>query len=306
MCGAKEVYCRQSHCVQPVGWYIIEPCDAFTTANSATLQAFDSVAWSLNWNTTICGCSVPRVLRRQRCRYRTCSKCVCIAMKSTFKIMQEWAESAKEYPAWWTQGKGDYLLFRRTKMRLKSDYELSQSKNDKQRTIRLQKNFVTTSSRQYGITDILSDIAEAADSMQLPSESFIDDYLNIPNWALYQIPEATRGDKGGNRVEDESMTAQELQVPAVIDFHPETPNTASEISTILYVDYHPDAVPQNAFGPPPPVSTVQEYCDKEEYTHQLSRLQGEALPQTSGVQQAEFDFNDPFWRICLRQVMIPR
>lgn len=296
MCGAKEIYCCQSHCIQPVGWYIVEPCDAFTNTNSATIQAFDGAVWSLNWNSTTCGCSVPRVLRRQRCRYRTCSKCSWIAIDLTFTTMQLWAESAREYPTWWTQSKGDYLLFRRTKMRLKSNYELSQGKNGKQRAIGHQKNSATVNGRQYRTTSSLSNIAEAAESIQWPFlGGIIDGRLNIFNSVLYQTPEATRGDKWVGEMEDKCITAQGQEVPAVSDFNLEIPNAPSEIDKVLHFEYPPAALPQYIYGPPLSVSIDQEHCDKEEHTNQLPRLWAEDLSQISGVQHAGFDFNDPFW-----------
>ncbi|UKZ88085.1 uncharacterized protein TrAFT101_003849 [Trichoderma asperellum] len=210
--------------------------------------------------------------------------------------MQLWAESAKEYPTWWAQSKGDYLLFRRTKMRLKSDYELSQGNNSKQRTMGLQKNSATVNGRQYGTTNSLSNIAEAADLIQWPFlKGIIDGRLNIFNSALYQTREATRGDKRGGGVEDKFMTAQGLQVPAVSEFNLEVPNAPFEIDKVLHFDYPPAALPQYIYGPPLLVSIDQEHCDKEEHANQLSRLRAEDLTQTSGVQHAGFDFNDPFW-----------
>ncbi|KAL6908610.1 hypothetical protein GGI43DRAFT_379454 [Trichoderma evansii] len=181
-------------------------------------------------------------------------------------------------------------------MRLKSDYQLSQGKNGKQQTIGLQKNLATTDRLQSGTTSILSNMAETATSLQWPPlEIFIDDHFNIPNSVLYRVPEATRGDKQGGGAEDKSMTAQKLQVPAALDFTLEAPNTASEVGMVSYFDYPPDALPQNMHLPSQPISTFQECWDKGEQANQLTRLHTKFLPQTSDVQHAEFDFNDPFW-----------
>lgn len=294
MCGAGEIYCRQSDCIQPVGWYIIEPCDAFAIANSATTQAFDGVVGSLNWNAAICGCSIPRVLRRQRCSYRTCNECAWIAMNSTFTAMQQWAEGAKEHPASWAQRHDDYLLFRRTKMKLKRDHEHTQRKNGKQRAASLQKNFVATNSRQHGTTNVFSNAVEAADSSQWPSQNmFFDGHLDINSSDPYRISEAAYGDEWNGGVEDNLVTTQELPLPAVPNLNQEAPNIVSEFG--LYLDYPPDALPQDVYEPTQPISTFQEYSDQGEDTNPLSQLQTKVLPQSSNAQFSEVDFNDPFW-----------
>lgn len=296
MCGAEEIYCRKNHCIQPVGWYIIEPCDAFAIANSAATQAFDGVVGSLNWNAATCGCSIPRVLKRQRCRYRTCSECAWIAMNSTFTTMQQWAEGAKEYPARWAQREGDYLLFRRTKMRLKSEYEHSQRKNGKQRAPGLQRNFVDTNNHPHGTANVLLNMAETADLLQWPPlDMLIDGHLNISSSDPYRIPEATCGDEWNGGVEDKFVTAQGLQVSPVLDVNPEAPDTTSDFGAAVYFDYPPNALPQNMYEPPQPVSTFQQYGDNGKYANQLSQLHNEVVSQTSNVQHTELDFDDPFW-----------
>jgi hypothetical protein len=218
-------------------------------------------------------------------------------MDSTFATMQQWAESAKEYPAWWTQSQGDYLLFRRTKMRLRSDYERSQSEKDKQQTAGVQQTFFATNSYQYG-TNALSNLAGVTDSSQgLSLGTCTDGYLSISNSALYPFSEAINGKSWNAGVGDKSLAVQgraHLEMPAVPYFNLEAPNTAHKTGIFPYFDHPPDNLSQTVYDPPQPVLAFQEHWDEGEHTSQLVRLQPEVQPQTLIVNPTEFDFNDPF------------
>jgi hypothetical protein len=208
--------------------------------------------------------------------------------------MQQWAEGAKEHPASWAQSQGDDLLFRRIKMRLKSNYEHTQRNNGKKRGASLQKNFVDTCNRHHGTANILPNIAETADLLQWSSlDRFIDGRSNMDNSDPYRRVEATFGDKGTDGVEDELVTTQELPVPAITNLFQEAPNIASDSG--LYLEYPPHTLLQNNYEPPQPTSMFQEYWDTGEDAKQLSQPQTEVFSQDSNVHNTEVDFNDPFW-----------
>ncbi|UKZ63155.1 uncharacterized protein TrAtP1_004385 [Trichoderma atroviride] len=219
-------------------------------------------------------------------------------MKSTFTAVQRWAEGAKEHPASWAQRNDDYLLFRRTKTRLKGDYEHTQRDNGKQRAAGLQRDSDDTNNHQHGTANALPNMAESADLLQWPSQNmFFDGHLNINSSDPYRVSEAvseaTYGDEWNGGVEDKLVTTQELPLPAVPNSNQEAPNIASDFG--LYLDYPPDALPQTVYEPAQPISIFQEYWDQGEDSNQLSQLHNEVLPQSSNVQHTEVDFNDPFW-----------
>ncbi|PON27458.1 hypothetical protein TGAM01_v203839 [Trichoderma gamsii] len=213
-------------------------------------------------------------------------------MKSTFTAVQQWAEGAKENPARWAQRQDEYLLFRRTKMRLERDHEHTQRKSGKQRATGLQRYSLDANSHQHGTTNALPNMAETADSVHWPSQNMFLD-LNIDSSDPYQISEATYGDGWNGGVEDTLVTTQEPQVLAVPRLNQEAPDIASDFG--LYPDYPQDALPQDIYEPPQPMSTFQEYWDGGEDANQLFQLHTGNLTQNPNVQHTEVDFNDPFW-----------
>lgn len=192
MCGAKEIYCCQSHCVQPIGWYIVEPCEAFSVANSATTHnPFGGEGW--NWNTNACGCSVPRVVKRQRCKHRSCSSCAWDALDSTFTATQQWADTAKEYPGCWIEGQEDYLLLRRTKTKLRNDHELSERQKGKQRAIDIEQGLdsLTSWPSYYETPNALSKSADTLSSLPgASSDHYTNGFLSLLGPDLYPAFEA--------------------------------------------------------------------------------------------------------------------
>ncbi|KAM0256805.1 hypothetical protein ACHAQJ_004757 [Trichoderma viride] len=215
--------------------------------------------------------------------------------------MQQWAENAKEYPAWWTQGQGDHLLFRRAKMRLRSDYKRSQSEKGNQQTTDVQQTFTTTNGHQYGTTaSTLSTLAGATDLPQGPSlGAYTDDYLSTSNSTLYPALEGINGEIWNDGVRGNSLTAQSLthlEMLMVPDFSSGAPNTALESSTSPYFDHPPNTLSHTVYEQSKSVSTFQEYWDEGEHAARLAQLQPEVLPQASNVSPAEFDFNDSFWK----------
>jgi hypothetical protein len=215
-------------------------------------------------------------------------------MKSTFTAVQQWAEEAKENPARWAQRQDDYLLFRRTKMRLERDHEHTQRRSGNQRATSLERNSFDTNSYQHGTTNALPNIAETTDLLQWPSQNMIfDGYLNIGSSDPYRISEATYGDEWNGDVKDKFVTTQELQMPAVPNLNQEAPNIASDFG--LYPDYPQDALPQTIYEPQQPMSTFQEYWDERDDASQLFQLHTGYLPQNPNVQHTDVDFSDPFW-----------
>ncbi|KAL7793002.1 hypothetical protein V8C37DRAFT_416185, partial [Trichoderma ceciliae] len=254
------------------------------------IQTLDSESWNWSWNTTTCGCSVPRVLRRQRCRYRSCGKCVGNALHSTFTAMQQWAESAEKYPEWWTEREGDHLLFRRTKMRLRNEYERSHSENGKQQAGGLQQNWLS----QYGTIGNLSSLTVAVDALPGPSslENSTKDYLSKPNSTLYPISEAICGEMWNDDMGARSSTVH-LETPGIIDFNLEA-STAAESTMLPCLDHQQNTLPQIIYEPPQPDLAFQQHWAEGGHAAQLAQPQPELLPQAANTNLAVIDFDDLF------------
>lgn len=305
MCGAKEVYCCQIHCIRPIGWYIVEPCEAFVIANSLLTQhPADSGSWSWNWNTSTCGCSVPRVVRRQRCRYRSCITCSWSTLHSTFTAMQQWANAAKEYPEWWAQSHGDNLLFRRTKRRLRSEYDQSRRDKGKKRAIDVQQAFPAANSGElwsshHETLGALSNQTDVLDYLPRSSlENPSNNYQIISNSNLYPFSSAARRQAWDGGLEGRFPIAQGLLETAGIP-EPGQEAANAENASAMYPnsEYQPDI--WTAYEPSQPHLTFEQVWGEGSHATQSERPQHEVMQQTPSLNNAVLNLDDPFWNDML-------
>ncbi|PTB65473.1 hypothetical protein BBK36DRAFT_5915 [Trichoderma citrinoviride] len=132
MCKASEIHCRDSSCCRPIGWFVVQPCTPFLKANKGMPPAFDG-SRDLNWNTSTSDCGVPRVVSTKKSTCRTCQPCFWKALCSNFALVQDWAYVAKTHRKWLAENPGDGLLWRRTKARLRREYDQSHSQGKKRK-----------------------------------------------------------------------------------------------------------------------------------------------------------------------------
>ncbi|EGR50751.1 uncharacterized protein TRIREDRAFT_105176 [Trichoderma reesei QM6a] len=132
MCKAREIHCRISNCCRPIGWYVMQPCMPFTRANLGMPLAYDG-SRDLNWNTSTSDCGVPRVVSTKKSTSRSCQPCCLEALFSEFSFMQDWAYVAKSHRKWLEESPGDSLLWRRTKTRLRREYDEAQLRGKKRK-----------------------------------------------------------------------------------------------------------------------------------------------------------------------------
>ncbi|TFB06474.1 hypothetical protein CCMA1212_001822 [Trichoderma ghanense] len=122
MCKASEIHCCNSSCCRPVGWYVKQPCTPFVKANQGMPPAYDG-SRDLNWNTSTSDCGVPRVVSTRKSASRACQPCCWKALCLEFAFVQDWAYVAKSDRQWLAESPGDSLLWRRTKTRLRREYD---------------------------------------------------------------------------------------------------------------------------------------------------------------------------------------
>ncbi|KAL7936160.1 hypothetical protein V8C35DRAFT_251089 [Trichoderma chlorosporum] len=302
MCGATEIYCSQSHCHQPIGWHIVEPCEAFVIANSAnTQQPAGTAILGWNWNTSTCGCSVPRVVRRQRCRYRSCITCARSALSSAFMTMQHWADVAKEYPDWWRPRRGDDLLLRRTKTRLRKEYGKWSKDNGKRRTVDFQQAYAATN-RWTGYPETPKTISHSESVFaHLPDpswESFPNNHSSLPNSRSDPPSSATVGQAWYNGLGERLSTVQGLpRVAGALELGQEAPSAANTPSIYPSLEYQPDV--WTACEPPQPALTMGQVWNVGDDTARLLQPQHEGMQQASDVNFIELNLEDPFWNNIL-------
>ncbi|KAL6788202.1 hypothetical protein J3E68DRAFT_444891 [Trichoderma sp. SZMC 28012] len=304
MCGAKEVYCCQIHCIRPIGWYIVEPCEAFVIANSLLTQhPAGSGSWSWNWNTSTCGCSVPRVVRRQRCRYRSCITCSWSTLHSTFTAMQQWANAAKEYPEWWAQSHGDNLLFRRTKRRLRSEHDQSRKDKGKKRAIDVQQASPAANSGEqwsshHETLGTLSNQTDVFDCLPRSSlENPSDAYQSISNSTLHPSSSAKSRQVWDGGLEERFPTVRGLlETTGMPDLGQEAASAANTSSMYPHLGYQPGV--WTSYEPPQPNLTFEHVWGEGDAT-QSERPQHEVMQQTPGFSNEVLSLDDPFWNDML-------
>ncbi|PKK53604.1 hypothetical protein CI102_1842 [Trichoderma harzianum] len=304
MCGAKEIYCCQIHCIRPIGWYIVEPCEAFVIANSLLTQhPAGSGSWSWNWNTSTCGCSVPRVVRRQRCRYRSCITCCWSTLHSTFTAMQQWANAAREYPEWWAQSHGDNLLFRRTKRRLRSEYDQSRKDKGKKRAIDVQQALPAANSGEQWSShpETLGTLSNQTDVFDyLPRSSLenpSNNYQSISNSNLYPSSSAVSRQVWSDGPGERFPTAQGLLgTTGVPELGQEAASTANASTMYPNSEYQLDI--WRAYEPSQPNLMFEQVWGEGDAT-QSERPQHEVMQQTPSLNNAVLNLDDPFWNDML-------
>ncbi|KAH0499248.1 hypothetical protein TgHK011_006453 [Trichoderma gracile] len=134
MCKAREIHCRNSSCCRSIGWYVTQPCMPFISANKGMPLAYDG-SRDLNWNTSTSDCGVPRVVSTRKSSSRSCQPCCWEALRSEFAFMRDWAYVAKSHRKWLEESPGDSLLWRRTKSRLRREYDAAQCQGKKRKRV---------------------------------------------------------------------------------------------------------------------------------------------------------------------------
>ncbi|KAL6868585.1 hypothetical protein J3F83DRAFT_714838 [Trichoderma novae-zelandiae] len=132
MCKASEIHCRDGDCCRSIGWYVVQPCTPFVKANAGMPRAFDG-SRDMNWNTSTSDCGVPRVVSSKKSSVRTCQECSWKALRLNFAVVQDFAGGARFNREWLKKNPGDSLLWRRTKTRLRREYDQSQSQGKKRK-----------------------------------------------------------------------------------------------------------------------------------------------------------------------------
>ncbi|QYS98070.1 hypothetical protein H0G86_005268 [Trichoderma simmonsii] len=130
--------------------------------------------------------------------------------------MQQWANAAKEYPEWWAQSHGDNLLFRRTKRRLRSEYDQSRKDKGKKRAIDVQQASPAVNSGEQWSShhETLCTLSNQTDvfdylprsTLQNPSKN----YQGISNSNLYPSSSVASGQVWDGGLGERIPTAQGL------------------------------------------------------------------------------------------------
>ncbi|PNP57123.1 hypothetical protein THARTR1_02965 [Trichoderma harzianum] len=214
--------------------------------------------------------------------------------------MQQWANAAKEYPEWWTQSHGDDLLLRRTKRRLRSEYDQSRTDNGKKRAIDVQQTFPATNSCQqwsshHETLDTLSNQTDVLDyvprfSLENPSNN----YQNVFNSLLCPSSSAA-----GRQVWDEVLgerlpTAQGLlETTGMPNLVHETVNAENASTMYPNSEYQPDI--WTAYEPLQPHLTSEQVWAEGDDATQSGRSPHEVMQQTPSLNNVVLNLDDPFW-----------
>ncbi|KAL6895722.1 hypothetical protein HDV57DRAFT_521017 [Trichoderma longibrachiatum] len=134
MCKAREIHCRNSACCRSIGWYVTQPCTPFIKANQGMPPAYDG-SRDVNWNTSTSDCGVPRVVSTRKSTSRSCQPCCWEALCAEFSLVRDWSYAARPHRKWLEEMPGDSLLWRRTKARLRREYDEAHPQGTKRKRI---------------------------------------------------------------------------------------------------------------------------------------------------------------------------
>ncbi|KAL5089625.1 hypothetical protein Trisim1_005318 [Trichoderma cf. simile WF8] len=219
--------------------------------------------------------------------------------------MQQWANAAKEYPEWWAQSHGDNLLFRRTKRRLRSEYDQSRKDKGKKRAIDVQQalpaaNSGEQSSSHHETLDMLSNQTDVFDYLPRPSsENPSNNYQSISNSNLYPFSSAARRQVWDGGLEGRFPTAQGLlETTGMPELGQEGASAANASAMHPNSEYQPD-IWAAAYEPSQLHLTFGQVWGEGSHATQSERPQHEVMQQTPSLSNAVLNLDDPFWNDML-------
>ncbi|KAJ4861150.1 hypothetical protein T069G_06138 [Trichoderma breve] len=217
--------------------------------------------------------------------------------------MQQWANAAKEYPEWWAQSHGDNLLFRRTKRRLRSEYDQSRKDKGKKRAIDVQQAFPAASSGEQwsshhetlGTLTNQTDVFDCLPRSSLENPS--NNYQSISNSNLYPFSSAARRQVWGDGPGERFPTAQGLlETTGMPNLGQEAASAANASAMYPDSEYQPDI--WTAYEPSQPNLTFEQVWGEGDAT-QSERPQHEVMRQAPGLNNMALNLDDPFWNDLL-------
>ncbi|KKP02119.1 hypothetical protein THAR02_05797 [Trichoderma harzianum] len=220
--------------------------------------------------------------------------------------MQQWANAAKEYPEWWAQSHGDNLLFRRTKRRLRSEYDQSRKNKGKKRAIDVQQAFSAASSGEQwsshhetlatlpnpNLTDVFDYLPRS--SLKNPSNN----YQSMSYSDVYPSSSTTSRQVWNDGLEGRFPTAQGLlETTGMPELDQEATSAANASAMYPYSEYQPDILTA-AYEPSQPNLTFGQVWGEGDAT-QSERPQHEAMQQIPSLNNVVLNLDDPFWNDML-------
>ncbi|KAK0763205.1 hypothetical protein N5P37_004191 [Trichoderma harzianum] len=217
--------------------------------------------------------------------------------------MQQWANAAREYPEWWAQSHGDNLLFRRTKRRLRSEYDQSRKDKGKKRAIDVQQALPAANSGEqwsshHETLGTLSNQTDVFDYLPRSSlENPSNNYQNISNSNLYPSSSAVSRQVWSDGPGERFPTAQGLLgTTGVPELGQEAASTANASTMYPNSEYQPDI--WRAYEPSQPNLMFEQVWGEGDAT-QSERPQHEVMQQTPSLNNAVLNLDDPFWNDML-------
>ncbi|KAL7800570.1 hypothetical protein V8C43DRAFT_302600 [Trichoderma afarasin] len=216
----------------------------------------------------------------------------------------QWANAAKEYPEWWAQSHGDNLLFRRTKRRLRSEYDQSRKDKGKKRAIDVQQEFPAANScgqwsshhETLGTLSSQTDVLECLPRSSLESPS--NNYRSVLNSNLYPSSSAARRQVWDGGLEGRFPTAQELlETTGMPELGQEAASAANASAIYPNSEYQPDV--WTAYGSSKPNLMVEQVWGQGNNATPSELPQHEVMQQTPSLNNMALNLDDPFWNDLL-------
>ncbi|KAF3075094.1 hypothetical protein CFAM422_003043 [Trichoderma lentiforme] len=214
--------------------------------------------------------------------------------------MQQWANAAKEYPEWWAQSHGDNLLFRRTKRRLRSEYDQSRKDKGKKRAIDVQQALpAANSGKQWSshheTLDTLSNQTGVFDYLPRSSlESPSNTYQRISNSNLHPLSSAASRQVWGDGPGERFPAVRELlETTGMPNLCQEAANAANTSTIYPYSEYQSDI--WTAHEPSQPNLMFLQVWGEGDAT-QSEQPRHEVTPSLNNV---VLNLDDPFWNDML-------
>ncbi|KAL7909346.1 hypothetical protein GGI35DRAFT_493295 [Trichoderma velutinum] len=214
--------------------------------------------------------------------------------------MQQWAHAAKEYPEWWAQSHGDDLLLRRTKGRLRNEYDKSRNDKGKKRAIDSRQTFPAANSCEqwpshHETLDAFSDPADVFNHMPKSSlESLPNNGQSISNSNLYPSSSMTSGQVWDKSMAERFPTVQGLLgTTSMPGLGQETVNAANTSTKYPVLESQPDI--WTAYEPSQPTLAFEQVWGEGDGATQSGRPQHEVMQQIPNLNNVMLNLDDPFW-----------
>ncbi|KAL7950697.1 hypothetical protein V8C42DRAFT_359598 [Trichoderma barbatum] len=206
-----------------------------------------------------------------------------------------WAEAAKEYPEWWTQSQGDDLLLRRTKMRLRHNYDQTRKYKGKKHAVDVQQAFAATSTwpGHPETSGTYSSPTYTLDSFPASSlDSFSNGYLSTSESNLYPLSSMTSGQVRDGGMGERSSTARRLLgMAGMLDLGQDASSAANAFAMYPNIEHQPNV--WTSYEPPQPSLTFEQAWYGGDQATQLDRSAHEALTHTVNGNYVELNLDDP-------------